>query len=165
MGRSEMHEQESATEDDRAVARTAPASPRPRRPVGEADRATLQVSLVAARGLLRAATVEEAAAVVASAVRELGGELEPPASRSGRQLPLDVSFGAADPLVPAGDPSTLELLRAALPAIVEDAHVALGRIRREGHLTAPAGTAAAPRGSTGCKRGWGGGQGTFPASR
>jgi diguanylate cyclase (GGDEF)-like protein len=131
---------DGATEEDRLEPGPAPTSPRLRRPVGDAGRATLHVSLVAARGLLRAGTPEDVAEVVASAVRELGGELEPPASRSDGQLPLDVSFGTSDPLVPAGDPTTLDLLRVAVPAIVEDAHAALGRIRREGHLAATAGT-------------------------
>ncbi|MFP5254256.1 MAG: diguanylate cyclase [Acidimicrobiia bacterium] len=109
----------------------------------EEERApVLQVALTAARRLLRAASEEEAAEIVAQTVHELGGELEPPASHSPRQLPLDVTFGTSEPRVPAGDPEALEVLRSLLPAVVEDAHVALGRIRRESHLAATAGTDA-----------------------
>lgn len=91
------------------------------------------VIVAALRALLRATTGEEVAAAVARAVRELGGTLVPPVGGLD-ELPVDVTFGSAEPLVPTGDPPTLAVLRAVLPALVDDAHVALDRTRRESHL-------------------------------
>lgn len=118
-----------------------PAGPGAPRPTSGADRGE-PPALAAARRLLRATTEQEAATVVIDLVRALGGALEPPSPRAAGQLPVDVTFGTTDPLVPAGDPSTLARLASVLPAVVEDAHVALSRIRRETHLTATAGTDA-----------------------
>lgn len=134
-----MHPGDDPIESQEAGAGPVRSRPRPR-PTAQNDRGALQVSLVAARGLLRAGSADEAAAIVAEAVRALGGELEAPSARSPRQLPLDVTFGTGDPLVPAADSEALDRLRVVLPAVIEDAHVALGRIRRESHLAASAGT-------------------------
>jgi len=46
-----------------------------------------------------------------------------------------VTFGVADPLLPTGDEATMAALAEVLPALVEDAHVAMERARVQRHLT------------------------------
>lgn len=92
-------------------------------------------ALLACRALLRARSEEEVVATVMDAVVELGGTLVPPTGGAA-ELPIDVTFGIGEPLVPAGDPEVLAGLRDMLPAVLEDARVALERTRREAHMAA-----------------------------
>jgi len=98
-----------------------------------ADRVEV-VSLDAARALLRAQRAEEVVDVVLDAVRALGGTPEPVSAGRERTIPIDLTFGTRELLLPAGPPEVLAVLRAAMPAIVEDARVALDRTRRDAHL-------------------------------
>ena len=88
----------------------------------------------ALRLLLRAQTGEEVMAAVVDAIIRFGGTVAPPSSSGTGQLPLDVAFGVGDPLVPTGDDATIGVLAEVLPALVEDARVALERARVQRHL-------------------------------
>ena len=92
------------------------------------------VELDAVRRLLRARTPQDVVDVLLDVVVELGATAEPPATRSDRQLPVDITFGIGEPLVPSGEPATLHVLRDVLQPLVADAHVALDRTRRENVL-------------------------------
>ena len=95
--------------------------------------ATSVVVLDTVRALLRAQTEEEVVRAVIEAVRDLGGRVAPPTGRSD-ELPLDLTFGIGDPLIPRGDADTLEVLARELPLLAEDAAIALARVRREVQL-------------------------------
>jgi diguanylate cyclase (GGDEF)-like protein len=101
-----------------------------------------RVLLGAARALLRAAKEEEVVGVVIEAVRDLGGGIAPPSTHGSGELPVDVSLGVGGPLVPTGDPGTLLVLGSVLPSLVDDAQVALARLRRETHFAESASTDA-----------------------
>lgn len=128
-------------------AEKAPAAPAPRPPASTRTTPQRQpepvptvdtsprVVLDALRLLLRAQTGEEVMAAVVDAVLQFGGTVAPPARLSTGQLPFDVTFGVGDPLLPTGDQATLAALADVLPALVEDAHVALERARVQRHLT------------------------------
>lgn len=92
------------------------------------------VSLRAARALLRARRQDEVVQIVLDAVGALGGTAEPITAGRERTIPIDLTFGTRDLLLPAGPPEVLEVLRAAMPSIVEDARVAIDRVRRDAHL-------------------------------
>lgn len=92
------------------------------------------VELHAARALLRARTEADVVEAVLEAVRALGGEAEPVTSGRARTLPIDLTFGTDEPLLPAGPPEVLDRLRGAVPPIVEDARIAMDRARRDTHL-------------------------------
>lgn len=94
-----------------------------------------RVVLDALRLLLRARTGEEVMAAVVDTVLQYGGTVAPPSRSSTGQLPFDVTFGVADPLLPTGDEATLAALAEVLPALVEDAHVAIERARVQRHLS------------------------------
>lgn len=93
-----------------------------------------EVLVLTLRALLRATDRSGVADAVAGAVRRLGGDLEPPTASGCGQLPVDLSFGGAEPIVAAGDPLVLGLLREVLPGLVADATTALERTRRTANL-------------------------------
>jgi diguanylate cyclase (GGDEF)-like protein len=99
------------------------AAPDPRDPFADA------VVLRALRALLHVESRSAAAAVLQTAVRELGGQLAPPGSAGG--LPIDVSLGQGRPavIVPDDDVAARRLT-SLLPALVEDALVAAARCDR-----------------------------------
>jgi methanogenic corrinoid protein MtbC1 len=85
------------------------------------------VVLAATRALLRAATPHDVHAVVTTAVRDLGGAVVPARFEPDALLPLDLSLGCGEPLLPVADPLSvpaMELVRL-LPGLVEDARLAL----------------------------------------
>ena len=90
--------------------------------------------LDAVRALLRARTEEEVVGVIIEVVRDVGGTIVAPTGKTAGELPIDVTFGIGEPLVPAGDDATLAALAECLPLLIEDAYVALQRTRREAHL-------------------------------
>jgi DNA-binding transcriptional MerR regulator len=96
------------------------------------DAEALAVVHTATRGLLRATTAAEVVDVLLDATRALGGDVVAPVEGDGRALPLDLSFGELDPLLPAADPDSAARLRLEqrLPPLVEDARLAITRIRR-----------------------------------
>ena len=96
--------------------------------VGSKEVTTEAVLLGAARALLRAENAEEIVGVVIEAVRDLGAGLDTPSGRRDTELPVDVTFGSGLPLVPCGEPEVLRRLEQVLPALIEDARVALARV-------------------------------------
>lgn len=89
------------------------------------------VRLAATRALLSAATPDEVAAIVATLIHDLGGgmlpaRLDPQCST----LPLDVSLGLTEPMVPWAEPVSLAAMRleSVLPGFLEEAKAVLARL-------------------------------------
>lgn len=103
-------------------------------PGGDPDATAVQ--LAATRALLAATTPQGVAAVVATLVRDLGGGMLParldPRSNA---LPLDVSLGLSEPMVPWAEPVSLAAMRleAVLPGFLEDARAVLGKLLADAH--------------------------------
>lgn len=85
------------------------------------------VALAATRELLWIETPADARAVALRLVDELGGVVVAPDATGGAALPIDLSFGVGDPVVPtAPDDSIARLLLSRhLPGFVRDAHRAV----------------------------------------
>ena len=86
----------------------------------------------ATRRLLRATTAAEVVAVLVDATKALGGTVVSPSDTHAPAVPLDLSFGECEPLLPAAEPTSIARLRLEqrLPALVEDARFVIARIRR-----------------------------------
>jgi diguanylate cyclase (GGDEF)-like protein len=93
--------------------------------------------LDATRALLWIETPAAAAAAARDLVERLGGRVVPAAAATGDALPVDVSFGLGEPVLPtapqAGVPRML--LERHLPAFVRDAQRALELLDRPSRLT------------------------------
>jgi len=90
------------------------------------------VLLDSTRMLLRVDSAEQAVGVLMRAVTELGGSTVPAAKAPADALPIDISLGEADPvlpLAPSGSAARSDLERL-LPALVEDARTAADRAGR-----------------------------------
>lgn len=98
------------------------------------DPVVAQVTLAAARSMLRAESREDAAAVLQAAVVALGGVPTPAIDTVAGTVPTDVSLGTGPPLVvlPSDDAARARLLRA-LPGLVEDACAVAARCDRHTH--------------------------------
>jgi GGDEF domain-containing protein len=109
---------------------------------GPADEQALLPLLAATRALLTADDPRQVAAVVATLVHDLGGALLPARLVEDGPLPLDVSLGTGEPLLPWADPVSLAALRleAVLPGFVEDARTVVDRLRRDAQREAEAET-------------------------
>jgi diguanylate cyclase (GGDEF)-like protein len=96
--------------------------PPPRQPEPSADEALAAV-LTATRALLWIKTPAEAATVARDLVRVLGGRVIPARLAAGDTVPVDLSFGAGEPVVPAAPQTGVArmLLERHLPAFVRDA--------------------------------------------
>ena len=116
----------------------APGGRRPR-PSGRAypavvateDHEAVSARLAATRALLVADAPEQVAAVVATLVRDLGGGLVPARLADESQvLPIDVSLGLTEPMLPFAEPVSVTSMRlsALLPEVLEDARLVLGRL-------------------------------------
>ena len=101
--------------------------------VGYDDHEAVQAHLGATRALLTATSPEHVAAIVATLVRDLGGGLVP--ARLGEQaaLPMDVSFGVGEPVLPWAEPVSVAEMRlsAVLPHLIEDARGVVQRLQSE----------------------------------
>ena len=96
----------------------------------------------ATRDLLRAESAEEVAGIVAHAIDRLGGQVVAATRQDPDALPLDVSFGVSEPMLPtapAGTPAGRQLQRY-LPGLVADARHAVDTIQRTAHLSADVAT-------------------------
>lgn len=121
----------------RAAARSAQA---PGRPVGRPYLLAVEgdagdgsaVVLAATRALLTARTREEAAAVLHTAVNDLGGGVVP-ARLAHEALPLDGSLGVGEPRLVVVDPVSVVRLRLErwLPGLVQEALETAARCDRE----------------------------------
>jgi hypothetical protein len=104
------------------------------------------------RALLSVRTPADARRVATGVVVALGGEVVPARSAGARALPVDLSFGAGEPVVPLVPEASLArlVLERYLPMFVEDARRALalcpGRARRPTGTT-PQGPSAATAGA------------------
>lgn len=100
--------------------------------VGVSD--TAGVLHTATRLLLRARTADEAVGILLGVIERLGGGVVWAVDAGVDALPLDVSLGVMEPLLPVVDPSSLErmLLEAHLPGLVEDARFIVDANRRDG---------------------------------
>lgn len=97
---------------------------------------TTQVLLDSARALLRVDSAEQAVGVLIRAVSDLGGATVPALRCPAEAIPIDISLGEADPLLPVapvGSPARRDLERL-LPGLVEDARTAADRATRLGRL-------------------------------
>src|SRR5437588_12749105 len=101
-----------------------------------ADRESLAVGYRATSQLLRITGAEDAAGVLIRVVTELGGTTVPARLATDDALPLDLSCGHGEPLQPVAPTGTRARTRLAtvLPALLEDARVAVARAERVNRL-------------------------------
>ena len=96
------------------------------------DLAAVSAQLSATRALLAASTPQEVPAIVATLVRDLGGGLVPARlAEGGSAMPLDVSFGLTEPMLPWSETVSVEAMRLArvLPDVVADARLVFDRLQ------------------------------------
>src|SRR3954462_137123 len=101
-----------------------------------ADREALAVGYRATSELLRITGPEDAAGVLIQAVTELGGTTVPARLAGDDALPLDLACGHGEPLLPVArrGSATRARLKSILPALIEDALIAVVRTARLGRL-------------------------------
>lgn len=97
--------------------------------------------LDATHALLWIRTPAETAEVARRLVHDLGGRIVPATAVEGDAIPVDLSFGASEPVLPAAPPATVErmLLERYLPGFVRDAHRALELADQAARLAEDAG--------------------------
>lgn len=102
-------------------------------PLQPEDHQALVVQLAATRALLTATSPREVIDVVATFVRDLGGTLVPARADAEGALPIDVSLGVTEPILPWADPVSVAAMRLAelLPEFVEDARAVCARLHAE----------------------------------
>ena len=94
-----------------------------------ASETTSGLLLGAVRSLMRVHSKEEVVGVLMDAVRDLGGMVTSAQHQSFTTLSIDLSFGVGEPLFPdSPDPKVNSLLNSVLPALVDDALLAIERI-------------------------------------
>lgn len=115
-------ESPAPSSDVPASGRTAPSDP--------------GVLVATLRALLRARSRPEAADVLQSAIRQLGGAIVPAREAGESDLPVDVSLGVGEPLVvrPPHDESAAQFLTAHVAELLEDA--AWAALRSDQHQRA-----------------------------
>jgi len=119
---------------------TRAAAVRPRRraaaAAGPPDWELLQTVQQATRGLLYITSAQEATQILAAAVHHLGGQTIPAGQADSWALPIDLSFGEGEPILPVAEPFTLARmqLEQVLPGLVEDARRAVQLLRRSQDL-------------------------------
>jgi diguanylate cyclase (GGDEF)-like protein len=92
----------------------------------------LGAELAATQALLRAESAAEVCAVVSTLVHDLGGTLVPARyADPATVVPVDVSLGLSEPLLPFAEPVSVAAMRlnAVLPAFLEGARLVLSRLR------------------------------------
>ena len=90
----------------------------------------------ATRGLLYITSVQEATEILAAAVHRLGGSTIPAGQADSWALPIDLSFGDGEPILPVAEPLSLARmqLEQVLPGLIEDARRAVQLLRRSEDL-------------------------------
>jgi DNA-binding transcriptional MerR regulator len=90
----------------------------------------------ATRALLYITSVREVTEILAAAVHRLGGQTTPAGQADSWALPIDLSFGDGEPILPVAEPFTLVRmqLEQVLPGLVEDARRAVQLLRRSEDL-------------------------------
>ncbi|MCW2606385.1 MAG: hypothetical protein JWO60_1078 [Frankiales bacterium] len=126
--RAARRDAESGRRRTTSAERAYPAVP------AAADAEALSAQLAATRALLRADTDAEVVAVVETLIRDLGGAVLPARlADTERAVQVDVSFGRSEPMLPWAEPVSVAAMRlgAVLPDVVEDALLALSRLRAQ----------------------------------
>jgi hypothetical protein len=115
--------------------------PRPRTPLG-IDPAAVVAVHEATRSLLDASEPADVLDAVGDLVRELGGQVVPARSADAEALPMDLSFGLADPMLATAPVASLARmhLETLLPMFLEDARRSVMELRgkRQLHPRRPA---------------------------
>jgi DNA-binding transcriptional MerR regulator len=103
---------------------------------GQPDREVLETVHQATRGLLYITSAQEATEILAAAVHRLGGSTIPAGQADSWALPIDLSFGDGEPILPVAEPLSLARmqLEQVLPGLVEDARRAVQLLRRSEDL-------------------------------
>ncbi|HET7688879.1 MAG TPA: hypothetical protein VFK41_00740, partial [Nocardioidaceae bacterium] len=101
-----------------------------------------EVVLNAVRAMLRVESVEHAVAVLQDTVRLLGGGTVPARSAGSDAIPVDISLGQGDPLLPVAplQSPTRRVLERLVPGLVEDARRAVDLARQNRRLVSEADT-------------------------
>lgn len=100
-----------------------------------ADRTSLVAAYASTRELLRATNVEGVVGVLITLVGELGGTATPANVAGADALPIDISFGVGQPLLPVTDDLAARArLSALLPVVLEDARLAVAQSRANAYL-------------------------------
>ena len=116
------------------------ATVRQRRPTaaaaGQQNWELLETVHQATRGLLYITSAQEATEILAAAVHRLGGSTTPAGQADSWALPIDLSFGDGEPILPVAEPLSLARmqLEQVLPGLVEDARRAVQLLRRSEDL-------------------------------
>lgn len=98
------------------------------------DVEALGAELAATHALLRAESASEVASVVSNLVHDLGGAVVPARyADSATVIPVDVSLGLSEPLLPFADPVSVTAMRLStvLPEFLEVARLVLSRLQGE----------------------------------
>jgi len=96
------------------------------------DAGVAGLQAAALRALLRATSADQVPPVLATFVRDLGGGLVPARlADPANTLPVDVAFGASEPMLPYADPVSVAAMRLAqlLPEMMEDARLVIRRLQ------------------------------------
>jgi DNA-binding transcriptional MerR regulator len=103
---------------------------------GRQDWELLETVHEATRGLLYITSAREATEILAAAVHRLGGSTIPASQADSQALPIDLSFGEGEPILPVAEPLSLARmqLEQVLPGLVEDARRAVQLLRRSEDL-------------------------------
>ena len=103
---------------------------------GQPDREVLETVHQATRGLLYITSAQEATEILAAAVHRLGGSTIPAGQADSWALPIDLSFGDGEPILPVAEPLSLARmqLEQVLPGLVEDTRRAVQLLRRSEDL-------------------------------
>jgi DNA-binding transcriptional MerR regulator len=103
---------------------------------GHQDWELLQAIHEATRGLLYITSTREASEILIAAVLRLGGSTIPAGQADSWALPIDLSFGEGEPVLPVAEPLSLARmqLEQVLPGLVEDARRAVQLLRRSEDL-------------------------------
>jgi diguanylate cyclase (GGDEF)-like protein len=98
------------------------------------DPTALGAELAATQALLRAESTAEVGDIVSTFVHDLGGALVPARyADPATVIPVDVSLGLSEPLLPFADPVSVESMRlgSGLPEFLEAAQLVLSRLQGE----------------------------------
>ena len=107
--------------------------------VPSTDPTALAAELAATRALLACGAPAEVVAVVSTLVHDLGGALVPARyADPATTLPVDISLGLSEPMLPVADPISVAAMRlsAVLPEFLEAARLVL--VRMHSALPGPA---------------------------
>lgn len=104
---------------------------------GYDDPLVVRARLGATRALLAATAPGQVAAIVATFVGDLGGRLVPARLGDPDAMPLDVSLGTGEPVLPCAGPVSVAGMRlsAVLPTFVEEARAVLQRLQGDERQT------------------------------